>query len=122
LPPAARGEKDKKKGQARMSKRVEEKKRGYRGINFFAEDDIKVIKTVCRGEFIIYGFRNKDIKPFLPGKTSGQISRLLKRLRLHGLIRKAGKSYKYYLTTPGKKVLITGLKIRELIIIPALNY
>jgi DNA-binding PadR family transcriptional regulator len=106
----------------KVTKRVEEKKRGYRGINFFAEDDLKVIKTVSRGEFIIYGFRNKDIKSFLPGKSSGQISRLLKRLRLHGLIRKAGKSYKYYLTTMGKQVLITALKIRELIIIPALNY
>ncbi len=106
----------------KVTKRVEVKKRGYRGINFFSEDDINAIMAVSRGEFNIYGFRNKNIKPLLPGKNSGQISRLLKRLRLHGLIRKTGKSYKYYLTTLGKQVLITAMKIRELIIIPALNY
>jgi hypothetical protein len=106
----------------KVTKRVELKNRGYRGINFFAEDDIKVIKAVSRGEFNVYGFRNKDIRPLIPEKNSGQISRLLKRLRLHGLIRKAGKTYKYYLTTLGKQVLITAMKVREIIIIPALNY
>jgi|HubBroStandDraft_1064217.scaffolds.fasta_scaffold124585_2 hypothetical protein len=35
------------------------------------------------------------------GKTSGQISRLLKRLRLHSLIKKIGKNYKHYLTSFG---------------------
>lgn len=106
----------------KVTKRVEVNNRGYRGINFFAEDDIKVIKAVSRGEFNVYGFQNKDIKTLLPGKNSGQISRLLKRLRLHGLIRKTAKSYKYYLTTLGKQVLITAMKIRKLMIIPALNY
>jgi hypothetical protein len=37
----------------------------------------------------------------LQGKTSGQISRLLKRLPVHGLVKKIGKTYKYYLTSFG---------------------
>jgi len=50
------------------------------------------------------------------------VSRLLKRLRLHGLIKKVGHTYKYYLTRFGKEVLTTGLKLRELAVIPQLAY
>ena len=46
------------------------------------------------------------------------MSRLLKRLRVHGLIKKVGHTYKYYLTRFGKAVMTTGLKLRELVIIP----
>ncbi len=64
--------------------------------------------------------QNKTLRRFLSGKTSAQVSRLLKRLRLHGLIRKAGRAYKYYLTQFGKQVIATGLKLRELVVIPQL--
>ena len=46
------------------------------------------------------------------------ISRLLKRLRLHGLIKKIGRAYKYYLNRIRKQVFTNGLKLRELVIIP----
>jgi hypothetical protein len=48
------------------------------------------------------------------------VSRLLERPRLQGLIRKAGRAHKYYLTQFGKQVITTGLKLRELVIIPQL--
>ncbi len=106
----------------KISKRVEKNKRGYKGINFFAEDDLKLLEIVSKGEFNIYGFKNKDIRRHLTHKNAGQISRLLKRLRVHCLIKKAGGSYKYYLTRLGKHVVLTAMKIRESIITPALNY
>jgi hypothetical protein len=53
--------------------------------------------------------------------TSGQILRLLKRLRVHGLIKKIGKTYKYYLTSFGRQVITLGLKLKELHIIPQLS-
>ena len=62
----------------------------------------------------------RALRRFLPAKNSGQISRLLKRLRVHGLIKKVGHTYKYYLTRFGKAVITTGLKLRELVIIPQL--
>jgi hypothetical protein len=46
---------------------------------------------------------------------------LLKRLRLHGLLKKIGRRYKYYLTTLGRTVATAALKLRELVIIPMLN-
>ena len=54
-------------------------------------------------------------------KSAGQVSRILKRLRLHGIIKKANNAYKYYLTKMGKEVIIAAMKIKEFIIIPALN-
>jgi len=45
----------------------------------------------------------------------------MKRLRVHGLIKKVGHTYKYYLTTLGKQVTALGLKLKELYIIPALS-
>ena len=48
------------------------------------------------------------------------MSRLLKRLRVHGLIKKVGRTYKYYVTAFGKAVITPGLKVRELVIIPQL--
>ena len=68
----------------------------------------------------IAGMQNKTLRRFLSDKTSGQVSRLLKPLRLHGLIKKIAHGYKYYLTQFGKQVITTGLKLRELVIFPQL--
>jgi DNA-binding IclR family transcriptional regulator len=56
----------------------------------------------------------------LPGKTGGQIARLLKRLRTHGLVKKIGRTYRYYLTQLGQRVVCAALKLRRLFLIPAL--
>jgi predicted transcriptional regulator len=52
---------------------------------------------------------------------SQQVNRLLKRLRVHGLIKKAKNSYKYYLTRLGKETIIMGQKMKELVFISAFN-
>ena len=56
----------------------------------------------------------------LPDRTGGQIGRILKRLRLHGLIKKIGKTYKYYLTELGQRAVLIGLKLKEHLIVPGL--
>ena len=88
--------------------------------HFFDSDDDALFRAIARGEFNISGVQNKTLRRFLSGKNSSQVSRLLKRLRLHGLIRKVAHGYKYYLTQFSKQVIATGLKLRELVIIPQL--
>lgn len=115
---------DRSPGQKRLKRvtqTVKQNKRSYRGLNFFKPEDDNLLRVIARGEFNIYGFTNKDLRKHL-GKTSSQTSRLIKSLRLHGLIRKVRNSYKYYLTKLGKEVILAGQKLRELVIIPALNY
>ena len=41
------------------------------------------------------------------------MSRLLKRLRLHGFIKKVGHTYRYYLTHFGKEIIAAALKLKD---------
>ncbi|MBC8203897.1 MAG: MarR family transcriptional regulator [FCB group bacterium] len=104
----------------KVSKTVAQNDRSYKGFNFFSEDDQLLFETIARGEFNISGFQNKHLRKRLPGKTSAQISRILKRLHAHGLIKKIGCTYKYYLSKLGLQVITMGLKLKELFIIPNL--
>lgn len=95
-----------------------ENNRNYKGFNFFSKDDLIILLAILRGEFNISGFRNKNMQKLL-GFNGGKISRLIKRLRVHGLIKKAKDSYKYYLTKIGKETIIMAQKIKELVLVPA---
>ena len=89
-----------------------------------------VLNAVLMFVFVARGFTNKDLRQHfavLLGKRAheispGRMSYELRRLRLHGLIKKVGRTYKYYLTQFGKAVIATGLKLRELVIIPQLAF
>lgn len=106
----------------KLSRAVTREGRSYRGFNLFDAGDEALFQAILRGEFNISGLRNKSLRRFLPELNSGQVSRWFKRLRLHGLIKKVAQGYKYYVTSFGKEVLATGLKLRELVIIPQLAY
>jgi len=60
------------------------------------------------------------LRDHLQGKTGAQISRILKRLRLHGLVKKISGTYRYYLTKLGRLVLTAGFKLKQLLILPEL--
>ena len=104
----------------KIAETVRKDERTYRGFNLFAKADLQLFTVLVRGEFNISGFKNASLRPFLPDHTGAKVSRILKRLHLHGLIRKIGHTYKYYLTKLGKRAAITALKLRELVVIPSL--
>ena len=105
----------------KISKAVKEDDRSYRGFNLFDGGDLELFSAIIRGEFNISGFSNKSLRKVIKGKKGHQVSRLLKRLRKHGLIKKIGNTYKYYLTALGRRVTATALKLREMYIIPSLR-
>lgn len=100
---------------------VTKENRNYKGLNFFCKADKKIVLTLARGEFNIYGFRCKDLAKHLKDYSSDQISRLLKRLRVHNIIKKIGKSYKYYLTKLGKEIITCSQKVINMVMIPQLS-
>ena len=111
-------------GRKRLEKITESKtenKRNYKGFNFFSKEDMSLLLTIMSGEFNISGFRNKNLQKIL-GICGSKISRIIKRLRVHGLIKKATDSYKYYLTKLGKESIAMVQKIKELVLIPVLSY
>jgi len=104
----------------RLSENIEKAGRSYRGFNFFAKTDLQLFETIVRGEHAIQGFRNAHLRSHMPGKSPGQISRIIKRLWSHGLIKKIGNTYKYYVTEIGRTVITMGLKLKNLVLIPDL--
>ena len=104
----------------RLAQPVREEERSYRGFNLFNSDDLDLFIALVRGEWQISGFRNASLRHLLTDRSGPQVSRLLKRLHLHGLIKKIGHTYKYYLTDAGRRAALTALKLRHLVVIPSL--
>jgi len=100
---------------------VRENNRTYKGIDFFNEEDDALLRTISAGEFTITGFRNMALRQKL-NKSTAQISRMMKRLLIHGIIKRIGKTYKYYLTVKGRQISSIGIKLKELYLIPQLNF
>lgn len=105
----------------KISRSKKENGRSFKGFNLFNKDDLKLMQTVLKGEFNISGFTSKLLRKHMSNKTPNQISRMLKRLRIHGLIKKIGKTYKYYLTKMGRRVITAALKTKEMLLIPLLR-
>lgn len=109
-----------KKALDKVSRPVSDNGQTFKGFNFFLQPDQSLFEALVRGEFTISGLRNRTLRQTLKGFNPGQISRCLKRLRTHGLIKKIARTYKYYLTEFGRHVALTALKLKELVLIPAL--
>jgi hypothetical protein len=107
------------KGVQKIAAPAETNGRSVRGFNLFHREDHRLFVAISRGEFTISGLTNRALRRVLSDKSGSQISRLLKRLRLHGLLKRVGRTYKYYLTKLGRRAIIAALKLRELVVIPA---
>ena len=107
----------------RLAETRTEDQHRHKGFNLFSEEDTCLFRTLLQGEFFISGFTNKQLRTqHLSNKSASQVTRLLKRLRVHGVIKKIGKRYKYYLTDFGRQTAAMALKLREMVVIPTLAY
>jgi hypothetical protein len=86
----------------------------YRGFNPADVEDIKLFSSVLRGEYLIMGFRNKDIRERLFRHTkdieegrrqSARVSRVFKRLHVRGLIAKFPHSRRWRVTKTGRLLM-----------------
>jgi len=96
--------------------------RRVRALRFSDKADIDLLTAVNRGDFILTGFRNHDIATILFPKLSGsaedtrkrsaKVSRLLRILRAHGVIRKLPHSRRYHVTNNGRTLIAAVLAAR----------
>jgi hypothetical protein len=105
----------------KMAAPVIENNRSFRGFDLFLEKDHSLFIAIARGEWLISGFRAADLRSHLPSLSTNQASYVIKRMRTHGLIKKVGRRYKYYLTKVGRHVLTAALKIRNALVIPSFS-
>ncbi len=81
----------------------------YTGFNILQKDTLKLLSIISSGEYLINGFSNKNIrnKYFeieISKKEINKLTRLLAKLKAHGIIKKVARKNKYYLTTNGRKI------------------
>jgi hypothetical protein len=77
-----------------------------------------MLYALMRGEWAISGFRARDLRRHISRLAPSRSSYLIKRLRTHAIIKKAGHCYKYYLTKFGRNVIATLLKLKQQLIVP----
>jgi hypothetical protein len=97
--------------------------RPYRPLRPIGRDDADMFRVILRGEFLVQGFRNRDLRhhlgivgsqdPLVRRRASGRITRWLRLLRAHGLIRKVSGTRYYRVTDKGHRAMTTALKLRE---------
>ena len=94
----------------------------YRGINPWSEQDARILEAVNRGEFAINGFRNRDLRALLYSaraseqeqkRRAGAITRKLRLLRAHGLIRKVSGTHRYVVTEKGRRIITALMSARQ---------
>jgi hypothetical protein len=106
-----------------LCQRVKYAGRYVRGLNPLAGNDAQLLAAVNRGEFAINGFRNRDLQSLLytgPARTTAErrrrsaaITRQLRMLRAHGIIKKVPKSHRYQVTDKGRIALTAVLAARQ---------
>lgn len=97
----------------RLAEPVREHDRSYRGFNLFARSDLELFLAIARGEWCVRGFKNADVRRLLPGIGPGRASHLLRRLRLHQLITRVTRGYRYRLTEAGQRLVVAALRLRQ---------
>jgi hypothetical protein len=105
----------------KLCRPVEVDGRRHRGLRPFEPEEVRLLQAVSRGEFLISGLRNRDVRTFLFGDTqdamerrraSGRVSRKLAILRAHGLIKKIPRTHRYLLTETGVRAIAAILAAR----------
>ena len=106
----------------KLCQAVEVNGRRHRGLRPFDPEEVRLLQAVSRGEFLISGFRNRDVRKSLYSETedaverrreSSRVSRKLALLRAHGLIKKIPRTHRYLLTESGAKAIAAILSARQ---------
>ena len=93
-------------------------------MNPNAPADANLLEAIGRGEFMINGFRNRDIRLLLFADTKASkteqrrhaaaVSRLLALLRAHRLIRKVTGTHRYHLSDRGRTIVTALISVRNI--------
>ena len=106
-----------------VSRAVTKDKRPYRALRPVSPSEATVFQVVLQGQFLLKGFTNRDVRERLAGnqaadvqkcrRESARITRLLRLLRAHGLIRKVSGTRYYRVTPKGQRIMTAALKLRD---------
>ena len=107
----------------RLCQSVQVDGRRYRALRPLDPADVRLFQAVTRGEFLIAGCRNRDIRLALYGpdhtpteirRQAARVSRQLALLRAHRLLKKIPRTHRYLLTETGLAAITAILSTRNL--------
>ena len=111
-----------KKLVAPMCRAVVWKGQRVRGIRPWSSEDRDLLETISRGEFVVNGMRNRNIVQYLYGgknrkpedipRLASRVTRKLRMLRAHGIIKKVPRTHRYLVTARGKEAVSAALKLQ----------
>ncbi len=97
--------------------------RQVRALRPLDPQDARLLEAVNRGEFLLDGFRNRDLRSLLYStpaadaaeerRRSAAVTRQIRLLRAHHLIQKVPKSHRYRVTDFGRTALAALLAARQ---------
>jgi hypothetical protein len=92
-------------------------------FNPVARSDSQLFIALMSGEHAVHGFANRDLRAKLtatsirlsddPKRQSAQVSRLLHRLHVYGLVAKIPRSRRWRVTAFGHRVMGASVKLRQ---------
>jgi hypothetical protein len=98
--------------------------RRVRALRPWEERDEKLFEAISRGEYVVNGFRNRDLVSQLYPEVEGlskeerkryaaRVTRKLRMLRAHGIIRKVQGTHRYVMTKKGRDIVTAIQQYRE---------
>jgi hypothetical protein len=107
-----------------LGKPTKWKGRPVRSINPLAPADAALLQAINRGEFLMNGFRNRDLRALLfaeakelaPKEAKSQaskVTRLIRLLRAHGIVAKVPKTHRYQVSTEGRRKIAALLAAQQ---------
>jgi hypothetical protein len=104
-----------KEEAVQLCKPVRKNGRPHRALNPLSAQDSALLAAVNRGEFALNGLRNRDLRTLLFGpeplcpktrcRQAAAITRKLRLLRAHGLIRKVSHTHRYLVTEEARRII-----------------
>jgi hypothetical protein len=100
------------------------KGRRVRALNPLAPADVELLEAINRGEWLLNGFRNRDLRGLLfadaaeatpqeAKRQAAKVTRLLRLLRAHGMITKVPKTHRYQVSASGRQKVAALLAARQ---------
>jgi hypothetical protein len=107
-----------------LGKPTKWKGRPVRAINPLAPADATLLQAINRGEFLVNGLRNRDLRAILFPETkeptpkeaksqAAKVTRLIRLLRAHGIIWKVAKTHRYQVSAAGRRKIAALLAAQQ---------
>lgn len=95
-----------------ISKSITVNEKHISGFNILDKDITNLFETIASGDFIVNGITNKTLRSRVfkeddinSTRIRNKTTRLIHKLKVHGILKKVNHSSKYYITTNGRKII-----------------